>query len=105
MTNTQAQSKVDLVLFEQRTNWTKHIFRLLQVLTMLEAPQSWSIRCNKPMPCRNSAARTTYSNQSSDAHISCENCMCLARASLARDMHASMDGPNTRPSCAAQTGV
>src|SRR5436190_24114141 len=98
MTNTQAQSKVDLVLFEQRTNWTKHIFRLLQILTLLEAPQSWSIRCNKPMPCKNSAARTTCLNQSSDAHISRESCMRLACASLARDMHASMDGPDTNPS-------
>src|SRR4051812_38017078 len=57
------------------------------------------------MPWRNSATRTTRLNQSSGTRISCETCTRLARASLARDMHASMNGPNTRLSCAAQTGV
>src|SRR3954466_15123184 len=103
MTNARAQSKVNLVLFEQRTNWIKHMFRLLQALTMLETPQSWGIRRNKPMPCRNSVAKTTCLNKSSDsdAPISCKTCTLPAHASLVRDMHASMKGP----SCAAQTGV
>src|SRR3954464_6765183 len=57
------------------------------------------------MPWRNSATRATRLNQSSDVRISCEACTRLARVSLARDMHASMNGPNMRPSCAAQTGV
>src|SRR4051812_5740356 len=105
MTNARAQSKVDWVLFEQRTNWIKHIFRFLRELTMLETPQSWGIRRDKPMRCKNSIARTMRLRQSSDARISCETCTRLARASLARDMHASMNGPNTRPSCAAQIGV
>src|SRR4051812_8806456 len=57
------------------------------------------------MPCKNSATRTTRLNQSSNARISCETCTCLARASLARDMHASTNGLSTQPSRAVQTGV
>src|SRR3954466_11565106 len=107
MTNARAQSKVNLVLFEQRTNWIKHMFRLLQALTMLETPQSWGIRRNKSMPCRNSVAKTTCLNKSSDsdAPISRETCTRPAHASLVRDMHASMDDPNTRQRCVAQAGV
>src|SRR3954466_10492199 len=103
MTNARVQSKVDLVLFDQGTNWIKHIFRFLQALTILVTPQSQGTRRNKLMPRRNSVARTTRLNQSSNARISCETCTRLARVSLVRDIHASMNGPSTRPSCAAQT--
>src|SRR3954469_547051 len=59
------------------------------------------------MPCRNSVAKTTCLNKSldSNAPIPRETCTHPAHTSLVRDMHASMEVSNMRPSCATQTGV